>query len=362
MGLQVSTDLGDLEVGDNAVTFGARLGEGFFGTVYRGWLLGTPVAIKTLRPENIADDQMEELRREIDILSDLRHPNVLRLMKVSTLDHSNMFLVTELLDLGDLYGCMTDPAVSDKTTVNLLMQCALGCLYLHSLDPPLLHRDLKPPNLLIDATYRLVIADFGLSIRAADTTGDAHMGTVCYMAPEVCSGGAHSLASDVFAFGVVLFEWLWLRDHFHSAPGFCDEDIIDADDPAYLHIHDRVTRSPPQPPDCPFWWHPLLRQLLHDCLQADPAARPTFDGILQACGEDSELARSYSLLSLPRHPLLLPFSALLSSSYSFVFHRHHHFALPIIIIIIILRSSHHIRAGLPPATRGSCSGTAPFHG
>ena len=128
----LTADLGELEVAPGAVELGAKLGEGAFGTVYRGKLHGLDVAVKTLRPLNLLGaDVLVELRREVRMLLNLRHPNVLQLLAASTLDESKLFIVTEFLDQGDAYSAMQNPAISDGTTVDFWRQCALGCTYLH---------------------------------------------------------------------------------------------------------------------------------------------------------------------------------------------------------------------------------------
>eukprot|EP01043_Picozoa_sp_COSAG02_P042474 COSAG02_NODE_3615_length_6474_cov_4.439059_1_plen_2022_part_00 len=275
-----ATDLGEMEIDPDEVTMKDLLAEGFFGKVYRGELHGLDVAIKKLKTDSLktADPQeaaelVAELRAEVDVLTHLRHPNVVLIMGASTKNPANLFIVTEFLDRGNLYNVIHNPKLTDDQTLGMIEQVVLAINFLHGRTPKIIHRDIKPLNILVDSAHNIRVGDFGISCRDREKESrDQTQGTFCYMAPEVVTGQASaSSASDVFSFGVVMYEWFFIRDR----PGI---DFQTDDDHCYENIHDAVHcgREPSIPP----WWHPSIRETIRQCLACDPAARPTMSAIL----------------------------------------------------------------------------------
>ena len=175
----------------------------------------------------------------------------------------------------------------------MLCQVILGCNFLHERDPQVLHRDLKPLNLLCNHEYKVCVGDFGISVRDREKLDrDQAEGTFAYMAPEVVFGRAPaSTASDVFSFGVVLLEWFWIRDH----PG---TDFNQNDDLCYDLIHDPLHHG--QSPSVPAWWHPVLRSIMLDCLSVEPDDRPSFANVLNRIRELVPLCKA-SPFALRQH-------------------------------------------------------------
>uniref|UniRef100_A0A3Q3XAK3 Interleukin-1 receptor-associated kinase 4 n=1 Tax=Mola mola TaxID=94237 RepID=A0A3Q3XAK3_MOLML len=194
---------------------GSRLGEGGFGTVYRGVLNNRPVAVKKLSP--IGDPFLDELRvqfnQEIQILKTLKHENLVDMVGFSC-DGLYLCLVYALMAHGSLLdrlACLEGShPLSWKQRCLIAEGTARGLEYLHSNHH--IHRDVKSANILLDENFVAKISDFGLTRASAKQTSATMMterivGTRVYMAPEALRGEI-TPKSDVFSFGVVLLEIL----------------------------------------------------------------------------------------------------------------------------------------------------------
>lgn len=131
--------------------------------VYKGRLWGTDVAVKTIRNATMADD----LQKEVAILSQLRHPNVV-LYIGACLEKPNVAVVTEWCDRGSLFDLLYDDSpgccnLDFQSIITIAIGIAQGMNYLHSLNQKIIHRDLKSHNILIDSHFTPKVADFGLS-------------------------------------------------------------------------------------------------------------------------------------------------------------------------------------------------------
>jgi hypothetical protein len=189
-----------------------RIGVGSFGDVYRGIYRGTEVATKKLRGD-LTVDGLQEFLNEMAVMCELRHPNVLLFMG-ACVEPKNQCIVTEFMPRGSLYDVLHDESlVLDwQLLKTMAVDAARGMEYLHSADPPVLHRDFKSLNLLIDKKWNLKVADFGLTVLA-----DAHKddgGSLLWSAPEVLRQEPFTIKSDVYRFVMCfiivdgLVEWI----------------------------------------------------------------------------------------------------------------------------------------------------------
>ncbi|KAJ1489746.1 kinase-like domain-containing protein, partial [Baffinella frigidus] len=152
--------------------------------------------------------------REILLITTLHHPNIVQLLGVCDSRNAQggreMLLVMEYLQHGSLNEVLLDfnIALTDKRKQQMALDAAKGMLYLHTLLPPVLHRDLKSPNLLVDeraGRFTVKIADFGLSRFRVEYTM-TFCGSPKWTAPEVLNGENYGTAADSWSFGVVLWE------------------------------------------------------------------------------------------------------------------------------------------------------------
>jgi Tol biopolymer transport system component len=198
----------------------AKLGEGGMGEVYKGvdTRLGRPVAVKFLSSELADAAGRGRFQREAQLASSLNHPHILTVHDVGEFAGRH-YLVTELVDGGTLQHWALAETRTWKQIVDLLVGIADGLAAAHTAG--IMHRDIKPANILVGANGYAKLADFGLAKLADTSRTDAHdtvaaaptqlgviVGTVPYMSPEQAAGRPLDTRSDIFSFGVVLYELL----------------------------------------------------------------------------------------------------------------------------------------------------------
>ncbi|CAD8055379.1 unnamed protein product [Paramecium sonneborni] len=191
--------------------FGKTLGEGTFGKVKLAThiLTGEKVAIKILEKQKIADaSDVERVTREIQILKQVRHPNLVQLYEIIETP-KQLFLVMEYVNGGELFDYIVqNQRIKDVEAVRFYSQLLSGIEYLHKLH--IVHRDLKPENLILDGRGKIKIIDFGLSnFYKQDDLLKTACGSPCYAAPEMIAGKRYQgLQVDIWSSGVILFAML----------------------------------------------------------------------------------------------------------------------------------------------------------
>eukprot|EP00253_Pinus_taeda_P035657 PITA_35657 len=190
-----------------------ELGVGGFGSVYLGKLRdGRTVAVKRLFQDN--SRRLEQFINEVKIFSTLNHPHVVRLYGCTPADSPELLLVYEFVPNGTLadhlHGDRKNPkGLPWNTRLNIAVQTAQALAFLHGLDPPIFHRDVKSSNILLDENLDIKLADFGLCrllpVDASHVT-TIPQGTPGYVDPEYYQCYQLTEKSDVYSFGVVLVE------------------------------------------------------------------------------------------------------------------------------------------------------------
>lgn len=206
------------------------LGVGGFGSVYKARLDDdVHVAVKKLDGGSL--NAIGEFETEVLLLSKIQHPNIITLLGYSIYGDSRL-LIYELMQNGSLetqlYGPSHGSALTWEHRLKIALDTARGLEYLHEhCNPPVIHRDLKSSNILLDPNFNAKLSDFGLAV----TTG-AHnkniklSGTLGYVAPEYLLDGKLTDKSDVYAFGVVLLELLLGRKPVEKlAPAQCQSIV-----------------------------------------------------------------------------------------------------------------------------------------
>ncbi|CAK6437056.1 unnamed protein product [Pipistrellus nathusii] len=252
------------------------IGVGGFGKVYRALWRGEEVAVKAARldPEQDPAVTAEQVRQEARLFGALQHPNIIAL-RGACLSPPHLCLVMEYARGGALSRVLAGRRVPPHVLVNWAVQVARGMNYLHNDAPvPIIHRDLKSINILILEAIEnhnladtvLKITDFGLAREWHKTTKMSAAGTYAWMAPEVIRLSLFSKSSDVWSFGVLLWELLTGEVPYRE---------IDALAVAYGVAMNKLTL--PIPSTCP---EPFAR-LLEECWDPDPHGRPDFGSILK---------------------------------------------------------------------------------
>ncbi|HEV8240204.1 MAG TPA: serine/threonine-protein kinase [Thermoanaerobaculia bacterium] len=239
------------------------LGQGGMGEVYRAedLLLGQRVALKFL-PAALAGDneRMERLLAEVRLARQVSHPNVCRVYDVGEAD-GHTFFSMELVEGDDLATLLRQvgrfPA---EKGLEIARQLCAGLAAAH--DRGVVHRDLKPGNVLVDRNGRVHVADFGLALAGSATGGEALAGSPGYMAPEQLAGREATTRSDLFALGIVLYEL------------FTGKRAYRADSLAELRR--RVDEGPPTPPsEVVPGFDPAIERAILRCLEHEPRDRPS---------------------------------------------------------------------------------------
>ncbi|GLT72858.1 hypothetical protein SLA2020_447570 [Shorea laevis] len=192
------------------------LGKGGFGTVYHGNIDGTQVAVKMLSPSSVQGFQ--QFQSEVKLLMMVHHRNLTTLVGYCY-EGTTMGLIYEYMGNGDLEAHLSgDKAniLSWEDRLQIATDAAQGLEYLHQgCKPPIIHRDVKPTNILLNENFNAKLADFGLS-KIFPTNGGTHVSTVVagtpgYLDPEYYISNWLTEKSDVYSFGVVLLEIITSR-------------------------------------------------------------------------------------------------------------------------------------------------------
>uniref|UniRef100_A0A1A8QY93 non-specific serine/threonine protein kinase n=8 Tax=Nothobranchius TaxID=28779 RepID=A0A1A8QY93_9TELE len=188
---------------------GRPLGKGKFGNVYLARERQTKfiLALKVLFKNQLEKAGVEhQLRREVEIQSHLRHPNILRLYGYFH-DATRVYLILEFAPKGELYGELQRcGSFSEDRSATYIMELADALHYCHIKN--VIHRDIKPENLLLGGNGELKIADFGWSVHTPSSRRSTLCGTLDYLPPEMIEGKTHDEKVDLWSLGVLCYEFL----------------------------------------------------------------------------------------------------------------------------------------------------------
>ncbi|XP_062233902.1 probable serine/threonine-protein kinase PBL17 [Phragmites australis] len=288
------------------------VGEGGFGVVYQGVIDGavrkgyppTEVAVKELNPEGLQGDR--EWLTEVSYLGQYSHPNLVELIGYCCEDDHRL-LVYEYMAKGSLEHHLFRRAcnLSWTTRVKIALDVASGLAFLHGAERPIIYRDFKTSNILLDADFNAKLSDFGLA-KEGPMGGKTHvstrvMGTYGYAAPEYMATGHLTVMSDVYGFGVVLLEMLVGRRALEpSRAGARGGSLVDWARPILIRPkklerivdrrmgeHQYTARSVER-----------VARLAYDCLSQNPKVRPamarvvtTLEAVLASGADDDTAAQ-----------------------------------------------------------------------
>src|SRR2546430_10011378 len=266
----------------------ALLARGGMSAVYRGLdtRLDRPVAIKVMDPRFAADKAfVERFEREARSAAKIHHPNVVAVHDQG-LDGEHVFLVMELVDGGTLRDLLSERGALGVPLALSIMESVLAALAAAH-RAGLVHRDVKPENVLIGVGGTVKVADFGLvraGASAGTTSSSVILGTVAYLSPEQVTTGTATARGDVYSAGILLYEMLT------GNPPYTGDTALSI---AYRHVNDDV----PAPAGLP----PTLIDLLVRATRRDPANRPLDAGAFLI-----DLQRVRANLSIPRVAVPVP--------------------------------------------------------
>lgn len=302
------------EINASELTLESRVdggSEGAFGEVWRGRLGDVVVAVKMLRPELLELDEavLAEFEREVEFMQRTRHPNLVRFFGAGRNHEGTPFLVEELMPNGSLKSVLRGVGARElrwPERATLAADIALGMAHIHSLGH--IHRDLKSGNVLISGSFRAKVADFGsirhlfspsgsgtffpsssgttlVSMPARDDSSSNlnsfvfgsitltnGVGTPMYMSPEALAGDDYTQSTDVFSYGVLLWELA-----AQMAPDLAEQEGITSG--PLLGVLCRLLQEGKRL-RVPQGWPQAYVALMELCWASQPASRPSFDEVV----------------------------------------------------------------------------------
>jgi serine/threonine-protein kinase len=241
----------------------AKLGQGGMGEVYRAddIVLGQPVALKFL-PSDVTGNPvaLDRFRNEVRIARQVSHPNVCRVYDLGEID-GHLFLSMEYVDGEDLGVLLRRIGRLPETkALEVSRKLCAGLAAAH--EKGVLHRDLKPGNIMLDSHGQVLITDFGLAALAGEVEGaEVRNGTPAYMAPEQLDGKEVTTRSEIYSLGLVLYEIFTGKRPFESAT------IADL-------VRTRNESTPTNPSTLVHDLDPAVEKVILRCMERDPALRP----------------------------------------------------------------------------------------
>jgi len=217
----VIDDNGEWEIDPRGLDVGEKVGGGATAEVFRGVWMDKVVAVKQLsmNVDRMDGKDQENLRREIAILRKVQHPKLVNLIGVCS-KQSPFTIVLEFCSGGCLFVLLHERIeieISVTQSVKMVTDAAVAMEFLHNLDPPIIHRDLKSMNLLLwapvedqETQVEVKVSDFGIA-RMLDSVGGEcgkmtiGAGTGHWMAPEVLAGKPYNAKADIYSYAMVLF-------------------------------------------------------------------------------------------------------------------------------------------------------------
>eukprot|EP01040_Poterioochromonas_malhamensis_P002169 gene2169-2310_t len=241
------------------IELGDRISGGGVGIIYKGWWNREPVALKTLFDARISADLKKDYMDELLVMSRLNHSNIVKFLG-ACMTPPNLCFIMELCECS-LFQLLHVDRVAFTLTQQFqaAIDIASAMEYLHSLSPPIIHRDLKTHNVLRDYNGSYKICDFGLVCNKTVAAG-----TPAYMAPELLENRNYNKSVDSYAFGILLWEL------------FCGEIPFNRLD--VPEIRQRVISG--KRPSIPFGMNSRLADLIARCWHQEPDRRPNFTSIV----------------------------------------------------------------------------------
>ncbi|KAH9610839.1 hypothetical protein KSS87_005286 [Heliosperma pusillum] len=272
------------------------LGEGGFGFVFKGWIeengtapakpgTGVTVAVKSLKQDGLQGHR--EWVAEVDFLGQLHHPNLVKLIGYCSEDEQRL-LVYEFMARGSLENHLfrrTMP-LSWSSRMKIALGAAKGLAFLHENKEPVIYRDFKTSNILLDSEFNAKLSDFGLA-KAGPQGDKTHVstrviGTYGYAAPEYVMTGHLTSKSDIYSFGVVLLEILTGRRSMDKKRPSVEQNLVTWARP---YITDKRKLFQIVDPRLELNYSikavQKVSQLAYNCLTREPKSRPSMDEVVK---------------------------------------------------------------------------------
>lgn len=254
---------------DNIQIEKKSLNTGAYGIIYAGFWSERAVAIKKLKTGRLTKNNIESFKKEIQLSTQLKHPNVVTTYGYTSFEHPyNLGMIMERMSFS-LFDFIVEknkkPLGSSDLTHSIMYQVFNGINYIHS--QGIIHRDIKPENFLMSYDYeevKIKLCDFGYAVKINDKFIDPNRsGTKAYHAPEVIKDKLYGYKSDLFAAGCVFQSTITQCNCYDSDYPGSDSNIL-------------AGNREPLPSDT----NPLFRQIIEECSREVPENRPTAEEVV----------------------------------------------------------------------------------
>jgi len=262
--------LGPYVINFSSLTIGQKVGQGGFGIVYRGMYNQTPVAIKQIKLEGLIQVNIEDFVAEASTMSKLSpHPNVV-LFRGVTLPPDPFSIVVDFCEGGSLIDLLySDKVISNVEKLSFIRDIAQGMCHLHKgvNGIAVIHRDLAVRNILLSRGNKAMVSDFGMA-RIMNQTENSRItkqeiGPIKWMAPESIEKRIYSVKSDVFSFGVVIWEIITRKQPWETLTGGqVSHKVIIGE---RMEIPSNCSKD--------------LHEIIESCWKQNPEERPNFSTI-----------------------------------------------------------------------------------
>ena len=270
---------------------GKIIGSGCFGDVYRGDYMGETVAIKTMK--EVTEASMKDFRAEILLTATLRHPNIINLVGACWTKELTC-MVLEWADRGTLGDLLDEDQRGasrlswENQMLKISTDIARGLICMHTrrwwdevenrMQETVIHRDLKPDNVLITDTYSAKLSDFGLSTAKKEGVEQSQVGTPLFAAPEVLSGERYDQSADAYSYGVLLLAMCvegpildYFGDEYELSINMKKKNWMDVIQAIVKGWRPRTMPHAPQ----------LISHLIMQCMSKNPQERPPFMDVVR---------------------------------------------------------------------------------
>ena len=266
-----------------------KIATGGMSTIYLGEWKGQRVVLKKLHPHLSSDKEfVDRFKREATILKDLHHKNIINFLDLVVKDE-DLLMVLDYVEGVNLEELINMRKLPPSVCVNIGMQISGGMAYAHSRG--VIHRDLKPGNIIISKDGVVKIMDFGLAFRERMRFTDpgVYIGTPGYMAPEVISKGEYSTKSDVFSFGVLMYEMLIGKNPFEGKTPFETINNILYTNPSPLHKKISIPLE--------------ISHFIQSLISKNPEKRPEFNDALRFLKQVNSIGKKEIISFLEGKPV-----------------------------------------------------------
>lgn len=250
------------------------VGQGTFAEIYLGQWQHQRVVIK--KPQGRTKEDLNELIREVNIMERLRHRNVVQIYGASV-EKDHPCLIMEHMELGSLKDLLaTKIELNPEQQINIALDIANGLAHIHTLG--VIHRDLKSGNILINKYFQAKLADFGIAKANTDSISPTHKSTqaMSYLPPEAFNHLEHTKQSDIYCFGVLLWEIMTGKIPLEN----CDD------------IKTQVMKGENREP-IPDTVPEVCKKIIRDCWQVDSSRRPSLNQIIAQLNNYKEALLSF---------------------------------------------------------------------